>query len=68
MVLYLETLEGILRDHCALLEIVIVSCKKWEVEPPVSEQVRLVVERNLEVIGELRAAGFTKMETPEKKV
>lgn len=64
MVLYLDTLEGILKDYCALLDIVNRSCEKWEVSSPVDANMVEVARTNLGVVQDLRAAGVTEMDSP----
>lgn len=58
MVLYLDVLEGVLKDHCAILQAIRRSCQVWEVESPVSGERMRIARENLEVVGKLLEAGI----------
>lgn len=67
MVLYVESLEGILRDHCTLLGIIRRVCQVWEVESAVSSEQMEIGRVNLEAVRGLLRDGVREIRVGEKK-
>ncbi|MBA7711595.1 hypothetical protein ES703_120561 [subsurface metagenome] len=65
MVLYVEVLEGILRRHCCLLQLVRSVCKEWKLESPVTEKDVKVAQANLMAARSLAEVGVSELDLSE---
>lgn len=57
MVLYLDSLEGVLRDHLVLLEIIERACEKWGMGSPIGEKQKGITAENLQAVRGLLKGG-----------
>ena len=66
MVLFLDPLEGILRNHVVILTCVKRICEESSVFSPVSDGTICIANQNLEQVRELQRAGYTEIKIADK--